>query len=59
YVGAGVEIHIIIPVNEIQAVYANHICLSPSKLEKQPWGEVGFKFEIQGYRFMIFQEAAK
>ena len=59
FVGAGVEIHIIIPADDIQKVYDNHICVNPSKLEQQPWGEIGFRFEIHGYKFMILQEATK
>ena len=53
YIGTGVEIHIIIPADKIQDVYENHACANPTKPEKQPWGETGFKFEMQGYKFMI------
>ena len=56
YIGAGVEFHIVIPADKIQEVYENHSVLSPTKLEKQPWGEVGFKFKIQGYKFMILAQ---
>jgi len=37
----------------IHEVYNDHLCLNPSKLEMQAWGETGFRFELQGYRFMV------
>jgi len=56
HIGAGVEFHIIIPADKIQEAHINHACINPTKLNKQPWGEVGFGFKIQGYRFMILAE---
>jgi len=56
YVGTGVEIHIVIPADKIQEVYSNHLCINPSTLEIQAWGEIGFSFHLQGYRFMIIAE---
>jgi len=53
YIGVGVEIHIVIPAEKVQEVFDSHACVNPSGLEKQPWGEVGFKFKLQGYQFMI------
>ena len=53
YVGAGVELHILIPEIYMQEVYKNHIYMKPTELKQQPWGEFGFKFLTQGYKFMI------
>jgi len=59
FVGAGIEIHILIHEENIQAVYNKHLCLSPSKLEMQFWGELGFRVQLQGYWFMIIAKREK
>ena len=56
YIGAGVEIHILIPHQFIHEVYRNHLHLNPSELKKQSWSETGFKFTLLGYRFMFLAQ---
>ena len=53
HIGCGVEIHITVPVEQIQQVYENHLVLKPTELMVQPWGDTAFEVKISGYRFMI------
>jgi hypothetical protein len=55
YRGAGVEFHIGVPLEEIDAVHAGHVAAdtSATALEDQPWGERAFHVTLAGYRFLI------
>jgi len=57
YVGAGVEFHFIIAASRLQEAYMRHSRLHPTELKRQPWGEIGFGFTMQGYKFMILSES--
>ena len=43
----------IIPAEQIQRLYENHLPLKPTELTIQPWGDIAFEVRIGGYQFMI------
>jgi len=53
--GAGVEFHIDVSSDEIEAIHAAHQAVdsSASALENRPWGERAFHATLGGYRFLI------
>lgn len=57
--GAGVEFHLTVPSETIDAVYNAHRqhAESVTDLVRQPWGERAFHAVILGYRFLIAAEA--
>ena len=59
--GAGVTVYIRLPASEdISAVHARHAAAGvvTTPLAARPWGELAVDAVIEGYRFLIGQEAA-
>jgi catechol 2,3-dioxygenase-like lactoylglutathione lyase family enzyme len=59
--GAGVTVYIRLPASaDISAVPARHAAAGvlATPLAARPWGELAFDAVIEGYRFLIGQEAA-
>lgn len=46
HIGCGVEIHITVPVEQIQQIYEDHLPLKPTELSVQPWGDLAFEVKI-------------
>jgi hypothetical protein len=59
--GAGVEFHLTVPGEDIDAVYEAHCqhAESVTGLAMQPWGEQAFHAVLLGYRFLIAAESAE
>jgi hypothetical protein len=59
--GAGVEFHLTVPSEDIDAVYEAHRqhAESVTDLAVQPWGEQAFHAVLLGYRFLIAAESAE
>ena len=58
--GAGVTVYIRLPASEdISAVHARHAAAGvvTTPLAARPWGELAFGAVIEGYRFLIGQQA--
>jgi hypothetical protein len=57
--GAGVEFHLTVPENDIEAVFDAHRqpADSVTDLARQPWGELAFHAVMLGYKFLIAAEA--
>jgi hypothetical protein len=53
--GAGVEFHLTVPAEDIDAIYQTHRqhAESVTSLALQPWGERAFHAVLLGYRFLI------
>jgi len=53
--GAGVEFHVDVPWEEIEAIHLAHQAVDPSAsaLEDRAWGERAFHVTLGGYRFLI------
>lgn len=58
--GAGVEFHLSVPGEDIDAIYQAHHqhAESVTDLAVQPWGERAFHAVMVGYRFLIAAESA-
>lgn len=59
--GAGVTVYVRLPAGEdIAAVHERHAAAGvvTTALAPRPWGELAFDAVIDGYRFLIGQEAA-
>jgi hypothetical protein len=58
--GAGVEFHLTVPREKIEAVYEAHRrhAESVTSLALQPWGELAFHTILLGYKFLIAAEPA-
>ena len=58
--GAGVEFHLTVPSEDIEAVHEAHppAGRSVTDLAPQPWCERAFHAELLGYRFLIAAERA-
>lgn len=58
--GAGVEFHLTVPSEDIEAVHEAHRrhAESVTDLAPQPWGERAFHAVLLGYRFLIAAERA-
>ena len=56
--GAGVEFHLTVPSEDIEAVHEAHRrhAESVTDLASQPWGERAFHAVLLGYRFLIAAE---
>jgi hypothetical protein len=59
YRGAGVEFHLTVPQDDIDAVFEAHRLHADSvtDLAPQPWGELAFHAVVLGYNFLIAAEA--
>ncbi len=53
--GAGVEFHLTVPEDDIDAVFDAHRqhADSVTELARQPWGELAFHAVVLGYKFLI------
>jgi hypothetical protein len=61
YRGAGVEIYVRLPESiPIDEVHKRHAAarIVTSPLARREWGELAFRFETDGYRFLIAQAEA-
>lgn len=56
YIGCGVEIYLTVPGEKIREIYKAHELYSPSRLAVQPWGELAFEVNMDGFQFMIASE---
>ncbi len=52
-IGCGVELYLTVPQKQLEQVYQNHLCFNPAELKRQPWGDMAFEFQMEGFRFMI------
>ena len=55
----GVIFNLYVPFNRLEAIHASHLCLHPTALKTQPWGDVSFDCVIAGYRFTILANPNK
>ncbi len=52
-IGCGVAFYLTVPQEQLEPIYQNHRCFNPSELKRQPWGDLAFEFQLEGFQFMI------